>query len=714
MMKLLKGEKTGLRIELLAISFVVLTAPLFNLFPQVPINGFCKFNSYKVEPGFEGIFATNFNNDSYTDLILYNSLKKKAAIYSGEQNGSFTRKKINNLPFEINNIQNITDKNNLPVRQIVVSRKSRKLAIARISSTGSINISNMTKLNSYPENVSYADVNNDGKQEVLISGGGYEGLSLFWEGSSGFSEQKIARQTSFSQSVFCDLNNDGFADIAAFNLLSKKLVFYYNDSRGDFRETRNIQFDKRITLLQSVNLNFDAYQDLAYAKGNSINILFGDSVSSYNSYLSIHTKYKPDKFVFGDFNKDGKMDIAYINVKDSILSIFYAKDKRQFYPEVLYFQKEGIVNLIPYYSKYIDGLTALSKNGYVYTLVKMTANFDDVKLSIGVKPGLLGCFDKNNNGIWDICYVDEFTKTLNLIVRNNSGIPSLFYSVKLYQLPNKIEIDNSGKRVKTFYCYTTDKKLIEQIRIDFYKNTIEHNNIYVPGDIKDLKIRREGDKPNANIYVAYQKNNALGFAQYEYKDFHYVISDNYGLVNSIYDAKIYLNKNNICYAWYWKNNKIVLAKISVGNKPIVEDIAAMSAKNIYGIASLPVDALNMENESLVAFFNQGGENSVIINSDKMTRLIKSDKVPVVLNSLTVKKYFVGEGRFNKLKKIFIYVPNQSSVYVLDFLKKGKSLIFTKLINAANIDDFFIKNMNGKDFHIIYTDGNEHNIRIKKI
>lgn len=714
-MKLLRGEKTGLNIELLVINlFLVFFFPFYFSYAQVPINGFCKFNSYPVEPDCDGLFAANFNNDSYTDLLIYNSHKKKISIYAGEQNGGFILKKTSSPPFEISNIQNLTDRNNIPIGQIVISRKSRKLSLAKINNNGNITFSNITKLNSFPENISFSDANKDGRQEILVSGGAFDGLSLFTQEDKNFKEKKISKKNCFSQSTFCDLNNDGYSDIAAFNLFSKKLIFYYNNSLADFKEVRNIPFDKQIFLLQSVNIDFDGYPDLAYAKDNSINFIFGDSVSSYYSTLSLPTQHKPDKFIFGDFNKDGKLDIAYISIKDSTLSIFFAKGYREFYPELTYFRKDGIVNIIPYYSKFIDGFAVLSNEGQLYTVTKLSSIFDDVKITAGLKPTLLNYFDKDNNGIWDICFIDEPIKTLNLVLRNNSGIPSLLYQVKLFELPDRIEIDNSEKQVKTFYCYAIDKKLIEIIKVDFSKNKIDHGSLYTPGGIKDLKVKHNPEKPTADIFVAYSKYNNLGFAQFEFKDYHYIISNNTELLKNVYDARLSINKNLFCYAWYWNNNKITLAKISLNNNYLPENLFALDAKNITGISTLLGDILNLDKDFLVSFLRNGEANSVVISTEKMTRLIKKNEVPDILASPEIKKYFVGESHFNKLRKVFIYIPEQKSVYVLDFLKKGKNLIFTKLIDADDVNDFFIKNMSGKDYHIVYTDSAEHNIRIKKL
>jgi hypothetical protein len=714
-MKLLKGEKTGLKTGLSAIRFLwVFFFPLFYSYSQVPINGFCRFNSFEVEPGCDGLFAGNFNNDSYTDIVLFNSQKKKISVYAGEQNGGFSLKRKSNIQFEISNIQNLTDKNKLPLGQIVISRKSRRLALSKINNAGGISFADITKLNSFPENISYSDANRDGKQEVLVSGGAFDGLSVFSSAEKGFREKKIARKTCFSFAAFCDLNNDGFSDIAAFNIFSKKLIFYFNNSLGDFREVRNIQFDRQISQLQAVNIDFDAYQDLVYSKDNSINFLLGDSVASYYKTLTVPTRYKPDKFIFGDFNRDGRLDIAYISVKDSILSVIYSKNFREFYPEIVYFRKEGVNNIIPYYSKFIDGLAVLSSAGKLYTVTKMNAVFDDVQITAGIKPTMLNYFDKANNGIYDFYYVDETLKTINFYLRNNAGVPGALFQVKFYQVPSRIEIDNYDKWVKTFYCFTTDKKLIEIIRVDFSSNKVEHSSLYVPGGIKDLKIKRLPDNPVADIFVAYSKYNDLNFSQYQFRDYHYVVVSNEGLAKNVYDARLSIGRNQYCYAWYWNNNKIVLSKIALNNNFQGVNLFSLDAKNISGIASLVGDILNLDKDFFVSFLKEGEGNSVLVNSERMTRFIKKSEVPDLLASQEIKKYHVGESRFNRLKKVYVYNDEQNAVYVLDFLKKGKNLIFTKLIDAGNVNDFFIKNMSGKDFHIVYTDGSEHNIRIKKL
>jgi len=715
MMRLLRGEITGLNIEPIVVKtlFFVLF-PLFIAYSQIPINGFCRFNAYNVEPGCDGMFATNFNNDSYTDILLYNSQKKKLYSYAGEQNGNFTLKKINNIPFEVSGIRRITNKINNTAGLIVISEKSRRFASARTNAGGAISFSEVKKLSSYPDNASFADADNDGHEEALISGPAFQGLSLFIQSAKGFVEKKIDEKNCFSQSVFCDINSDGYSDIAAFNLLNKQLVFYYNDSRGNFRPVRNIQFDKRISQLQSINLDLDAYQDLAYASDNSINILFGDNISSFSSTLKINTRYKPDKFIFGDFNKDGKLDIAYISCRDSILSIIYAKGPREFYPEIVCFQKEGIVTILPYYSKFIDGLAALSKSGKLYTITKMTTVFDDVQIAMGLKPALVNYFDRNNNGIWSLCFVDKKLQNLNIITRNNAGMPSLFYTVKLYNVPEKIEIDNSDKSVKTFFCYSYNKRLLQIIRVDFARGRSDRSCMYMPGGIKDLKIKRGAGTKAADIYALYNKNNKLCFSQYEFRDYRYVEANSMELVARAYSANLSINKGVGCYAWHWEGNKIILSKIQISPAGQTENIFKEESSSLHGIYSILGDVMNEDKDFNISFLYGRSGNTVLVNSDKQSLVIKQSELPGVVSSGEIKKSFAGEGRFNKLKKVFICPGEKGEVYVLDFLKKGKNLIFTKLTDAPNIGDFFIKNMSGKDFHIVYSDEFENTIKIKKI
>jgi len=173
------------------ILLVVFLIPLSKTFPQIPINGFCKFNSYIVEPSYTKIFALNFNNDSYNDLILFNPALKKILSLTGDPNGNFSQKKVFELPIEISRLQTLFDSKHNVIGYAFTSRKGLTAGIMNFSKDGKASLLKKIKFQSYPENISVSDINWDGEPEILISGSAFNGLSYLSQLKKEIKENKI-------------------------------------------------------------------------------------------------------------------------------------------------------------------------------------------------------------------------------------------------------------------------------------------------------------------------------------------------------------------------------------------------------------------------------------------------------------------------------------------------------------------------------------------
>ena len=423
--------------------------------------------------------------------LLYSPDQKKVISLAGEKNGSFIKSGDYKIPYQITSIKGLNEKDSKIKHYAFISRQNMRAGVYAFTSGGRAYLTNSIKFNSYPENISIADVNKNGSNQFLISGPSFDGLSIISQINGTLKEKKIVSKSSFSNAVFTDLSNDGYPDIAAFNIINNSLVFYYNQGENKFKQVRTIKMDQPIYSLHAVDLNLDNYPDIMYTEGKSINIIYGDFASAYNNKTVINTRFYPDQIITGDFNRDGKIDIAYLNYEQGILSIIYAKNDQGFYPEIIYMKKDGLRSIIPYYSKFINGIASLSLNGSIFTEKNLLSISGNVNISVGADPSAITSFDDGNNGINDICYIDSYNPSLDLIVRNSDGIPSTFYSYPLFDNYNDILVDNVEPRTKTFYCFSRGKKLIEILKIDFNHNNVEKSSVYSPGVIEDLKIQED-------------------------------------------------------------------------------------------------------------------------------------------------------------------------------------------------------------------------------
>ncbi len=721
-MKLCSGEKAGFKTEINKINILLIVLllsceaiPQDNIFTEpVPINGFCQFKSFKAPSGFNSLFSLNFNNDSYTDLVLFSTAQKKVASLAAVANGNFNKPRTQFVPYQISKIQPLFELNKTLKSYAFISRPAMRAGIYSFTSSGSAYISRSLKFDSYPGNLSTADVDKNGRDDLLISGSSFNGLSIIFNNGTSLKKKKIVENKNFSNAVFADLNNDGYPDIAAFNILDYSLDFYYNNSRGIFRQVRSIRLNSPIHNLRAVDMNLDNYIDLLYTKGKSINIIYGDFASSYSQSTAIKTKYYPDQVITGDFNRDGKIDIAYINREEGIISIIFAKTNNTFYPEVIYHKKNGIENLIPFYSKFINGIALVDTSGFVYTITNLPSFAVNVNLSLGASPTAIASFDDGNNGINDISFIDSSTSTLNLLVRNNSGIPALLYSYPLAENHSQIVVDNQFPKSKTFFCFSPGKRLIEIIKADFNNNSAGEISIYSPGDINDLKIKNTSSGFD-NIYISYTKNSNAGFCQMEYHNFKYSISNNSNLASDVFCSNVtLLNSPGILY---WQKtingaelNMITLAQGSINRNRLYN----LKSDNINSIFSFTGDLLNIDRDITLSFISEKDKVVSIASDYKSTFLIKSIYFPSSSTIDSPIKFYFGSLRPNGLKKLYVYLPGEESVYRVDLVFRGRDIVMSKIIKSEDVRSFFMNKMSYRSFNMVYTNKLTNCISVRRL
>ncbi len=715
MRKPYKEGKPGLKIELNKVGILLIAFLLSkNLFPQIPINGFCKYNVFDVEKGYSGLLTFNFNRDSYTDLVLINPAEMSVLVMEGQKNGAFGLPQKFNIPLNISKTIPIFDKTDRQKEFAFTDRRDMVAGIYSFSQKGEPKLINYLKFNSYPGNMSTADINQDGREEILISGSAFNGLSILYKDKNKLLKRKIVQNRSYSDAVFADLTNDGYHDIAAFNIISDSLEFFYNDESGNFSRTRRINVGERISSLQALDLNLDSYQDLMYVHGDSISILYGDFTSSYDTSVTITTLYHPDKIITGDFNRDGKIDIAYINFKNSTLSVIYAKNSHSFYPEIIYTRQDGIKDIVPFYSKFINGLAAITNKGKLFTIARMSPLFDNVNITAGAQPRAISYFDSDNNGIKDICYIDNFRTTLNCLVRDAAGIPKFYYSYKLFKSHSEILVDDNFPSIKSFYCYSPGKKLIEVVKINFATGTAEKKQLYSPGLIQELKLSSDKNN-NTKIYSVYTKQNELGLNVFSYNDVRYNSSNYSDISGNVLSSSIILHRNPGVSYWKFSGNTLFLSQslIDLNLKTIKTSIPVVSKDSIT-IVSYSADLLNDGSDATISFIKTLKKEFAVFSSSRRTSIIKGKKYPANLTISADSKFYFGDINSGGPGRLFVYTPQSGKLYKIEFLQQGREIMVTNKAIIKNVYSYFIKNMSFKSYHIVYTDSSAGSITLRQL
>lgn len=689
-----------------------------GVFAQIPINGFCQYEKFSVAGNYKNVFALNFNNDSYTDIALTNPDEKSIILYKGNSVSKAADPVISRLPFSVSAIHLIKtgDAKN---KYVFISRKDREIGILDIQESGKVKVSSSVKVNCYPENLSVADVDQDGIDEVLISGCSYEGLSIYKVAAGSFQKVRTISARNFSSALFVDLNNDGIPDIAAIDLLKNCITFYFNDSFGGFTQIREINSRERITGLKSYDFNLDSYNDLLFIQGNELTILKGDSVSSYRSRIDVITKNKPSRYVIGDFNSDGMNDIAYLDNTFSTVSVIYSKERNEFYKEISYLNKEKLTDIIPFYSKFIKGIAVLGDNSNLYMVSTLKLIQDNTSISLGVEPDNINYFDAWNDKIYDFYFLDKLDPYLNLVIRNNAGIPYLYYPLKMLEKHTSIVVDDIIANRKVFYCYSKGRKLIEIITLDLNSKKMSREKIYSSGPLFDLRIvhdKNTGDK--AEIITAYRKANNLRVQVFSFRDFRYTIATSGDLVENIVDAKLISGNPLDVYYWQSCDNVYCFNKLELNSdlKPnsYLNKFSVEKNKG-YRIINFTGDVFNKEKDNAVNFLiSRNKKYAVITTDDKNYRMTLQNNDNGSFQVDNDANFFLGEWRFNGLNKLFVYNKSSEALEKLDILSKRNMLLSTKIVDSKNLGSYFIKNLNFKKYHLVYTDKVEKCITIREL
>jgi hypothetical protein len=180
---------------------------------------------------------------------------------------------------------------------------------------------------SEPVSVAIGDFNLDGKLDLAVSNNGSNNVTiLLGDGSGGFTQaagSPIGTGTKPQSVAVGDFNLDGKPDIAVANYGSfpgpSSVTILLGDGSGGFTQPAGSPFGAG-SESQSISIgdfNLDGKLDLAVANGasNNVTILLGDGSGGFTQPAGspVGAGSYPRSVSVGDFNLDGKPDLAVAN-----------------------------------------------------------------------------------------------------------------------------------------------------------------------------------------------------------------------------------------------------------------------------------------------------------------------------------------------------------------------------------------------------------------
>jgi len=706
-MKLSQEERTVLKTGKSKFKTLLLFVLLSEIIsPQIPFKGFCKLNSFDVDSNFTKILSFNYNQNEYSDLMVYNPLEKKVAIVEGTSGLNFIANNFS-FPSEISAIEPVILPNHMVENFAFTSRKNRSFGILKFNMIGKPTIVSQVKFNSYPENISVTNKNANSTQEFLISGNSFDGLSIVSFKNNRLEAKQISEKRIFKNAQFIDINSDGFEDISALNSIENKLHLFFNNSRGDFSELRTINVNDDVLSMNVFDINYDQFEDIIVSTRAYIKIYFGDATASFAKTIIIQTSYSANKFIVGDFNRDGFFDINYLNIDEGIISTIFAKDFDLFYPEFIQKKEKGIVDIIPFFSKFVYGAAYLNQNGKVHIISSVALMSDDQKMAIGIEPNLITSFDHINNGIVDLAFTDNFDKKLKFIVRNNAGFPEKLFSINLYEEHNKILEFSNTKSVKTFFLYSTDKKIIESLEINFEKFSFSRKFYYAEGPIKDLIVKSDS-KGDAELFILFTKNKTFKLQVITKTGLNYNQKLYKNLGSGWFDSFLFFEDK--LTVGYWNSEKDFLKfdliyPMDKDTNPINKLIINDKTSTIISKSNKSASTRDQKFSSLIF----KGDELYLTSGSKDVKLFKTKNIKEGFRIQDKNQLF-----FGKTNSVFLYNSNLSALIEFRPARSGNQLFMSEKFSNLELNNYTIQNLDQRNYHLIFTDVKSGNIEIRQL
>jgi hypothetical protein len=287
------------------------TATLAN--PTAPLLSFHPLSTVSVSGGVVPVATGDFNHDGQLDLAVGGS---GLTILLGNGKGALTTQFNTAAAGGVTAIA-VGDFNADSLPDLaVVNFGANTLTILLGKGDGTFTVKSTSGTGSAPNAVAITDLNGDGKLDVALTNDGSGSVSMFLGNGDGtFTAKPMVGVGALPNGVVAgDFNQDGKPDLAVTNYFGDSVSILLGNGDGTFTSVAAVsvgRFPQRIVV---GDFNGDGKLDFAVtdAGAGTLSIALGNGDGTFGTALtaSLGTGISPSWLAAGDFNLDGKLDLA--------------------------------------------------------------------------------------------------------------------------------------------------------------------------------------------------------------------------------------------------------------------------------------------------------------------------------------------------------------------------------------------------------------------
>jgi FG-GAP-like repeat/Calx-beta domain/Carboxypeptidase regulatory-like domain/FG-GAP repeat len=271
----------------------------------------------------------DFNGDLKQDLAVANDGSNNVSILLGNGAGSFggaTNFAVGGEAFAVA----VGDFNGDGDQDLAVgNRNSTIVSVLMGNGAGGFGSAVDFTVGLNPLSLAVGDFNSDGKQDLAVANKDSNDVSvLLGNGAGSFSAaagSPFAAGSSPHSVAVGDFNGDGKQDLAFANYNTGTASVLMGNGAGSFSVAAGSPFSAGSNPRSVVigDFNGDGKQDIAIPNSNSnnVSILLGNGTGAFGSATNFPAGDFPISIALGDFNGDGKQDVATANTSSDTISV---------------------------------------------------------------------------------------------------------------------------------------------------------------------------------------------------------------------------------------------------------------------------------------------------------------------------------------------------------------------------------------------------------